>query len=265
MSKKSAAATQTKQTSPQLTTAQAGQRIALAVVLPLLGAFLLSILVGDVLAPEGQGSNAPFFAGLGIISWFMALRWYGIRGMGLRGGRPLFAGIGFATLGWIALLIFRFIFPTISTIGAGTAVAGRAFIYLLIFEAFTLQLYTFGLVFHAISDSGQRGPLTAALTSGLLFSTIAASFFQEVFTDHWSSLLFFATWGIFYGIIRLRTGSLLGMVIMQAMQSFTVWVVLLPDPNPAVGQLIPMYVLTSAAYALFIWRLWPKQKEDYRV
>ena len=263
MSKRSSKQSRKKQRRSNQTAASSGQRVALAAILPLVGALALSALVGGVLSPDSEGSAAPFFAGLGTIAWFIGLRWYGIKGMGLRGGRPLFAGIGFATLAWIALLIFRFIFPTISAIGVGTAVAGRAFIFLLLFEAFALQIWTFGTLFRAISD--WRGPLTAAVGSGLVFGTIGSIFFQEVFVSNWSSLLFFGVWGILYGIIRLRTGSLLGMVILQALQSFTTWTVLLPDPIPLVRQLTPMYVATAVAYAIFIWRLWPKEEEDYRV
>jgi hypothetical protein len=80
-----------------------------------------------------------------------------------------------------------------------------------------------------------------------------------------SSLLFFATWGVLYGIIRLRTGSLLGTVIVQALQSFTGWQVMVPMDPPDAGQLRIFYLATSALYAIVIWRLWPKKEDDYRV
>ena len=57
----------------------------------------------------GSGSAAPMFAALGLVAWFIGLRFYGLRGLALRGGRPLFAGIGFAVLGWVAVLIGRFL------------------------------------------------------------------------------------------------------------------------------------------------------------
>jgi membrane protease YdiL (CAAX protease family) len=236
------------------------RRALLALFLPLAAAFLVGNLTG---VGEGVGGAAPFFAALAVVSWFLGLRWYGVRGMGLRGGRPLFAGIGFATMPWVALLLFRFIFPAVSGFGFGTAVAGRAFLYLLIFEAFALQLWAFGVFFRAAAD--WLGPLTAGISSGILFGFVASLLFQEQLIDDWSSLLFFALWGVLYGLIRLRTGSFLGIAIVQALQSFTTWVVLLPAPEPVVSRLQTMYVLTAAAYAIFIWRLWPKQEEDYRV
>jgi hypothetical protein len=72
-------------------------------------------------------------------------------------------------------------------------------------------------------------------------------------------------WGVFYGIIRLRTGSLLGSSLVQALQSFTVWVVLAPDLASTVNQFSSLYIATTLAYFIFIWRLWPKVEEDYRV
>jgi hypothetical protein len=71
---------------------------------------------------------------------------------------------------------------------------------------------------------------------------------------------------VFYGIIRLRTGSFLGIFIIQTMQSFTAWVVLGAFPSDAAAsQLNLVYGLSGFAYLIFIWRLWPKVVSDYRV
>jgi hypothetical protein len=224
---------------------------------------------------------APVFAALGLTSWFLGLRWYRIAGMGLRGRRPLFASIGFAVLGWVALLIARLLpgIPTTSFIETGQAVveanllvevvaigaddAGRVFVYLLLFEAFALQLWTYGTLFRALSD--WRGPLTAAVGSGLVFGAAGFLLFREAFLGQWNSLLFFVLWGLLYGIIRLRTGSLLGTVLVQALQSFTVWYVFLPPESPPAAGLQLVYLAASILYALIIWRLWPRREEDYRV
>lgn len=234
-------------------------RVLLSFVLPAAGALLLSAVAGGFSARQSS-LQAPVFAGLGVISWFLGLRWYGLSGMGLRGKRPLFAGIGFATLGWIAFLLIRFLFVEIASLdNAG----GSNFLYILLFEAFALQLWTFGTLFHALAD--WRGPLTAAVSSGIVFAAAALLLFQEAFVSSWDAVIYFMIWGVLYGIIRLRTGSILGMVIIQTLQTFTGWLVLLPFLPPDPGQLRSFYLLAAAAYLIFIWRLWPKVAEDYRV
>jgi hypothetical protein len=233
-------------------------RLLLAFLIPILGGVLLNQIATGL--PSSRTGQASLFAGIGIASWFLGLRWYGLAGLGLRGKRPLFAGIGFATLGWVAFLIARFYFVGIAEYVNG---AGAAFMFFLMFEAFAIQVWTFGLLFRVISE--WRGPLTAAISSGIIFGAAASTLFQEAFINSWDALIYFIMWGIFYGIIRLRTGSLLGMVIIQALQSFTGWLVMLPHPEPAPAELRPFYLITAAAYLIFIWRLWPKVEDDYRV
>ncbi|MCA9923701.1 MAG: hypothetical protein KC421_15085 [Anaerolineales bacterium] len=232
-------------------------RVVFAFIIPLAGALLFSTVAGGI---SNAGLQAPLFAGLGIAAWFLGLRWYGLPGMGLRGQRPLFSGIGFATLGWIAFLIFRFVFVDIDILNNAD---GNNFMYILTFEAFALQIWAFGTLFHAVAD--WRGPLTAAVSTGIVFGAVALLLFQEAFVTSWDAVIYFVIWGVFYGIIRLRTGSFLGIIIIQTLQTFTGWLVLLPilPPNPA--QLRPFYLITAAVYLIFIWRLWPKVEEDYRV
>lgn len=239
-----------------------GQRLGLALLLPPLLAGLVGIVTGRLTAVSdltNQTTALPLLAVLGISSWFLGLRWYGLAGMGLRGKRPLFASIGFAVLGWVVLLLARIYTVESETLGTGF----RQFSYLLLFEAFAVQLWAFGLVFHALAD--WRAPLTAAFGSGILFGMVAFLLFQEPAYSDGSSLLYFGVWGIFYGIIRLRTGSLLGAVLVQALQSFTAWVVLQPVANPEPAQLAALHWITAVFYLIFIWRLWPKQEDDYRV
>lgn len=240
-------------------------RVAIALFVPAIAAILISIFTGNLVSAEAANSRATtavWLGSAGLTSWIIGMIWYGIPGMGIRTKRPLFASVGFAVMGWVAYLIFHFVW--IELAGFGPAGSTQSFIYLLLFEAFATQVWTFGLVFRALSD--WRGPLTAAVGSGLLFGMIAFLFFQESFFGSITSLIYFSMWGVFYGIIRLRTGSLLGTVVIQAMQSFTAWVVMVPaqvPPNEASMQMV--YFLTSLAYLIFIWRLWPKEVSDYRV
>ncbi len=44
-------------------------------------------------------------------------------------------------------------------------------------------------------------------------------------------MLYFLVWGVLYGIIRLRTGSILGVVLVQALASFTAWYVFQPPAD----------------------------------
>jgi hypothetical protein len=222
-------------------------------------------------ATAGQtGRNALVLGGLGVVSWVLGLLWYRLRGMGMRGGRPLYAGIGFATLGWVVILLARLLVPseTITNIGAASI-----FVYLLLFESFCVQLWAFGAVFRSVAD--WRGPLSAVLVSGAAFGFVALVLFRESVwgslddNANWlwmlNALSFFLLWGFFYGLIRLRTGSLLGVVIIQTLQSFTVWNILIPVSPPSPGDYQRMYLVASVALLVLIWRLWPKEEGDYRV
>ncbi|WP_420629827.1 type II CAAX prenyl endopeptidase Rce1 family protein [Candidatus Leptofilum sp.] len=227
-------------------------RIVIILLLPL--AFIL--LLGG-----SEGSNAPILGGVGVASWFLGLFWVGLPGMGLRGGRPLFAGIGFATLGWLAFLLFRFSFIALNL---NAADSGRSFVYLLLFEAFATQLWAFGLLFRNLVE--WRGGLTAAVGSGVAFGAVAFVLFQEAYAGDLPSLLYFMVWGLFYGIIRLRTGSFLGAMLIQTLHSFTAWVALGPLPALTPPDRLPtVYLLSGLVYLVVIWRLWPKEEADYRV
>ncbi len=233
--------------------------MAVAFLVPLLTAVLLSAVF---LNPDNpQATAAAFFAGMGIASWLIGWRRYGLPGLGLRGRRPLYASIGFAALGWIVFLLFRFIF--VRVVGFGPADSTRSFIFLLLFEAFAVQLWAYGLLFRVLAD--WRGPLAAAVGSGVIFGAIAYLLFQESFFGDLTSLLYFILWGVFYGVIRLRTGSILGSVVIQAMHSFTAWVVMPPQTPPVVSEVQTLYLAAGIAYLIFIWRLWPKEEADYRV
>ncbi len=247
-------------TLPCKTTLPILPRLFIAIALPL----ALALTVGALLPQPAdvQLTFAPVLAALGLASWFIGLFWYGLPQMGLRGKRPLFSSIGFATLAWVPFLLFRFVFVVMAAFGRGS-LAGQAFFYLLLFEAFAVQVWTFGLVFRTLAE--WRGGLTAAFGSGILFGMAAYFFFQESFSGSLSSLLYFMVWGIVYGIIRLRSGSLLGIVLVQALHSFTAWTVLYPQMPPDTAQLQNLYLATTAVYLLVIWRLWPKEEGDYRV
>jgi len=241
-----------------------GTRVALGFALPVVGAITVFVLGGGAPANgvENIQTSAVLFLGpLAIISWLLGMSWYGLAGMGMRGRRPLFAGIGFSVLGWLAFLLLRFYF--VQMIGSGQANSGRSFVYLLLFESFAVQVWVFGLLFRGVAD--WRGPLTAAIVSGLIFGAVANLFYQEAFVSSASSFFYFGLWGILFGIIRLRTGSLLGTVVVQAMQSFTAWVVLVPSVLPDPNQLRSLYLASGVVFLVILWRLWPKQVEDYRV
>jgi hypothetical protein len=231
-------------------------RLLVSLVIPILAYFLIPLLLsggGDVAALR--------LAAVGITSLFVGFQWYRAAGMGLRGHRALYAGIGFAALAWLIFLLARYATVQVADyVGTGL---GRTFIYLLLFEAFAVQLWVFGLVFRSLAE--WRGPLTAAAGSGLLFGLAAFLTFKESFVPAAAALLYFIVWGVLYGIIRLRTGSWLGLVVVQAMQSLTAWFLLAPTEPPALTQLRTLYIVSSLLYILLIWRLWPRREEDYRV
>jgi membrane protease YdiL (CAAX protease family) len=262
----------------------ARNRAIIAIVLPLAAALLFGVVSGALFAPTAAGelpNAAPVFVALGITSWFVGLRLYGLRGLGLRGGRPLFAGIGFAVLAWVIVLLGRFLphLPSASFNESGQAVveialqvevlsirsagSGRAFVYLLLFEAFATQLWAFGLVFRALVD--WRGGLTAAIASGILFGALGFLLFREAFAPGLPALFYFLLWGVVYGLIRLRTGSILGPIIVQALQSFTAWFVFEPPADLAETGIQTVYLAVAVLFVIIIWRLWPRLESDYRV
>lgn len=249
--------------------------VIFAIGVPLFGAFLLGqVVIRLTGASSGSlASSSIILASLGLISMFYGMNKYGTSGMGLRGGRPMFAGSGFAFLAWVVILLARIFFLAIDENAMLVEPLSPIFFYLFIFEAFAVQLWTFSLVFKSVSDAW--GGLTAAVVSGLLFAGIAFFFFQEarflepLFGSVWLtavSILYMATWGILYGMIRLRTGSILGIVIVQAMQSLTVWELLPPFEFLNETNYSPLFfTVTGVLFAILIWRLWPTELDDYRI
>lgn len=243
-------------------------RVFFTLILPLLGSFIFSAIVVAFVgeAKDAQRETSLQLAGIGLTTWFLGLFWYRLPGMGLRGHRALYAGIGFAVLGWVAFFVVRF--ATVAGEIVNMPNSGQTFFYLLVFEAFCTQLWAFGLFFRAVSD--WRGPLTAAIASGILFGTAAFLLFEESF-DYESifavlpAIIYFVVWGMLYGIIRLRTGSIIGMIIVQALHSWTAWQLLAPINEPDPSQLGNLYLVSTILYLIIIWRLWPKKEEDYRV
>jgi hypothetical protein len=243
-------------------------RTAVSLLVPLLVAAILNAVITRLFGQpfSETGTMALFWGLVGLLSWFMGQSWYGVAGMGLRGKRPLFASAGFAVLGWLALWPLRFWFIE-SQETFPTSLAAD-FFFLLLFEAFAVQLWLFGLVFRALAD--WRGGLTAAVGSGLLFGLAALLVFREAaytaYVPQLTAFLYFAAWGLFYGFIRLRTGSLLGMVLVQALQGLTAWYILIPQLPPTDERTFAQfYLFMGAAYILLMWRLWPTEESDYRV
>lgn len=244
-------------------------RVLLAILIPPLVGLLLQTVISLALGspaaflPEEQGGASLLFLGAGAASLMLGLRWYDAAQMGLRGKRPLYSSIGFATLGWIVYIAARVLVVDSNQSLLVSPTFGRDFLYLFLFEALALQLWSFGLLFRVVA--GWRGPLTAAISSGLLFGVAGFLLFEEAFVTDLQSLFFFLAWGLFYGLIRLRTGSIIGMVIIQAMQSLTTWHILLPEAQPQLAELRLLYAIVATFFVIFIWRLWPKEEADYRV
>ncbi len=238
-------------------------RVIQALLWPIVIAAFLSAIGGQLFIYNESfdfliTNNGLILGALGLVSLIVGSRWYSYAELGIRGGRPLFAGFGFAFLGWIGFLIARLISVEIDAnfVRGGL---GITYLFLLIFEAICVQLWTFGLLFRALNE--RYSPLASAIFSGLAFGFAGFLLFQESFTTR-LSILYFVVWGLFYGIIRLRTGSWLGIALAQSLQTLTAWHLL---PRTDVFSLGYLYGISGIIYIIVIWRLFPKTEADFRV
>ncbi|MGB1249993.1 MAG: hypothetical protein ACPG8W_05125 [Candidatus Promineifilaceae bacterium] len=233
-----------------------------AFIFPIIAAGIATAIASNYQLVENP--QAVTLAVLGLVSLALGLPQFGGDGLSFRNGRPMFAGIGFAFLAWIGLLIARFIAVGIG--GSGRNL-GITFLFLLIFEAFCVQLWTFGLLFRAMVE--WRTPLTATIYTGVIFGFAAYllygeaqyAFVADSFTARFA-ILYFVVWGILYAVIRLRAGSFMGVALIQALQTLTVWH-MLTAVEPI--SMIWFYSIGIVIFAVIIWRLWPKYTSDFRI
>lgn len=234
------------------------------VILPIIVASILSTVIHSFATAIPSLNfltlnNGTILAGLGLTALYLGFRWYGSADeFGMRKGRPFTSSVGFAFLGWLGLLVARILAVGIVP-GGPTEKLGITYLFLLILEAFCVQLWTYGLLFRAVSD--WRNPISAVLFSGILYGFTAYYLYTITF-DSRLSLLYYIVLGIFYGMIRLRTGSFLGAVFIQSLQVLTVWY-LLPIREPI--SLSWLYGVSCTIYLIITWRLLPKFTSDFRV
>ena len=200
--------------------------------------------------------SAPVLVAIGAAAFVLGRRWYSSAELGLRGGRPMMAGGGFAFLGWVSLLLARFIYAGVGKTGSNL---GEIYLYLLLCEALCAQIWVYGVFFRVIAD--WRGAITATWWSAILYGLVAFQLFAESYDRPKWVLLYFLVWGMLYAIIRLRTGSLWGTVLVQSIQTLTVWQ-LFPPVEPAFAWI---YGMSAILYIVLIWRLIPKYVSDLRV
>lgn len=248
--------------------------VVFAFGVPLFGAILLGQAVVAITGANGSNlsGSSIILSSIGLISMFYGMRKYKTPGMGLRGGRPLFSSAGFAFMGWVAILICRFFFIEIDA-NALNQPLFSIFLYLLLFEAFAVQVWAYSLVFKAVADL--YGGIAAAIVSGVGFAAVAFFYFQEIaiFSPVINNsdgvlvltIVYVLAWGIFYGMVRLRTGSILGIVLVQAMQSLTAWELIPPLPILDNTNFNPLFFVAIIFYGILIWRLWPKELSDHRI
>lgn len=233
--------------------------VLVAFLFPVVGGLLFAFGFGNqFLGVEAfNGITTAFFLGVAAVTIFIGRRRLGWSGLGFRGGRPMFAGLGFAFLGWVVSLIARFVSIGLGSVGSGL---GVIFLYLFIIEGICLHVWCFGLLFYELSQ--WRNPLTAALMSGLVFGFFAQIFFREALPDQRIGIVYFMALGVMYGIIRLRTGSWFGIALIQALQSLTLWHLITPSEPIQLGY---FYGIAVLGYIIITWRLLPKQESDFRV
>ncbi|MEM8862869.1 MAG: hypothetical protein AAGD96_31550 [Chloroflexota bacterium] len=248
--------------------------ILFAVGVPLFGSLLLgqALIALTGASTNGISRSSIILGSIGLISMFYGMQKYKTVGMGLRGGRPLFSSAGFAFMGWVGVLICRLFFVEIDP-NALNQPLFSIFFYLLLFEAFAVQVWAFSLVFKSVADA--YGGVAAAIASGLAFANVAFFYFQEIAflspvinNSGWILVLtvfYVLTWGIFYGMVRLRTGSILGIVLVQAMQSLTAWELIPPLPVLDNTNFNSLFFIMIGIYGILIWRLWPKELSDHRI
>ena len=73
-------------------------------------------------------------------------------------------------------------------------------------------------------------------------------------------------WVALYYYSRLKEEQEVRMKELQpSLQTFSAWIALPPFPKPQPAQLQNLYLFATIAYLIIIWRLWPKEEDDYRV
>lgn len=238
-------------------------RVIQALLWPIVIAAFVSAVSGQLVIFNESfefltANNGIILATLGLVSLIVGRRWYPISELGIRGGRPFFAGFGFAFLGWIGFLLARLIAVEIDPnfVRGGL---GITYLFLLIFEAICVQLWIFGLLFRVLNE--RYSPLASAIFSGVAFGFAGFLLFQEAFFNR-LSILYFVVWGLFYAIIRLRSGSWVGIALAQSLQTLTAWHLL---PATDLISLVYLYGISGFIYIIVIWRLFPKTTADFRV
>ena len=238
-------------------------RVFQAILYPIIFAAFASAVAGQLATYFDSfdfliANNGVILGTIGLSAYILGSRWYPAAELGLRGGRPLFSGFGFAFLGWIGFLVAYFAFIPAESVASGRL--GITYLFLLIFEAICVQLWTFGLLFRALNE--RLSPLAAAIFSGLVFGFAGFLLFQESLPTR-LTIIYFVVLGLFYAIIRLRSGSWIGIAIAQSLQSLTTWNLLIPE-SPIEG-LPYLYGISILVYLLVGWRLFPKTTDDFRV
>lgn len=228
-------------------------RLFLALFAPLSVATFVSRFA---LWPQFFTPQQIFLGTLGVVTFLVGLRWYSPAQLGMRTGRPMLAGVGFGFLVWVSFLLARFIAVELGDIGQKL---GITFLFLLIFQGVCVQIWSFGLLFPLFSE--RFDPVIAAFFSALSFAYLAQNYFSEGRMGV-AAFLYFFLWGAVYAIIRLRTGSWLGILLAQTMQTLTAWFMLPPGATISYNYL---YGIAAFFYLILIWRLWPRSADDLRV
>ena len=236
---------------------KAAGRLAIAVFVPLTGG-AVALLVASSLGIHGRWQSAFFYAaqlGVGLV---VAMRLYGLDGVGL-GGLPrpqdLVSSVAFVALRlipWFALV------PVVG-LQLKPLVLIPALAYFLFLNAAAEELLLRGLVFKAALGLGAGVALAAIASSvgfGLLHVMSSGLVFIPVFVAD----------GLAFCALRIRSGSLYPPIAAHALLNFATGALLISNrviSDRAAVTYVVAVVVVDLAFTLAAFRVrWPRRLEE---
>lgn len=212
---------------------------------PAVVASVAAVLIwGLGLEPSGQLTRGLLYGVLflacgAVGSWKFSLEGTGITSKNI--------GRGFLYAGVILVIGLAFILalqPPVEWADLGPAIWSPVLFHLAV--ALAEETWFRGLILKALHT--WRGALVAVFGSALLFGV------THVPAHGWEGLLFSLSIGLPYAVVRLKTGNLLGLIVVHWVTNLTDSFVLLSPANLGIVWLVVLHIsVFSGASVLILW------------